>query len=171
MWKAAPGNIPSITSITRITRASPQTHKLKAADLHQKRTRQNQMMRVMLINFLFTPPAASSACTGSVARCGSPIELRFRALLQRRKGVVRHSRSASWPWPCWRTTGRGSAATLGFICSSSYSAKETTTTRKAAAAAATTVAATATFSVFFAKVLRFEDFKVKRVSGFKILRL
>ena len=32
------------------------------------------------------PPAASSACTGSAAPCGSPIELRFRALLQRTKG-------------------------------------------------------------------------------------
>ena len=87
-WKAAPSNIPSITSITRITGARPQTCKPKAAD---PKTSPKTLL-----------PEADDAADAHhfpFHPCGSPIELRSRALLQRAKVVIRHSRSASWPRP------------------------------------------------------------------------
>ena len=84
VWKAAPSNIPSITSITG---ARPQTCKPKAADPKTSpKTHPPEADDAGDAHHF--PFHASSACAGSAERCGSPIELRSRALLQRTKGAI-----------------------------------------------------------------------------------
>ena len=75
VWKAAPSNIPSITSITR---ARPQTCKPKAAD-----PKTSPKMHP-----LEADDAGDAHHFPQGRRCSSPIELRSRALLQRTKGVI-----------------------------------------------------------------------------------
>ena len=121
MWKAAPSNIPSITSVTGITGARPQTCEPKAADPKTSpKTHLPEADDAGDAHHL--PFHASSARTGSAARCGSPIELRSSLAPKDQGGNLTQPfeglpPSAADPLPWIEVARLLSTVGNGFICS------------------------------------------------------